>query len=127
MLRFLCFILGKPYETCKSCETLKQQLAFANEEKKQLTETLLNIISPKVVEAAPVEINQVAQSSGLFSRRRAALEARDRENAKIITEAKHLGKPDIPVKGLYELTPPSYTQEIAELEAKVGISEEKEA
>jgi hypothetical protein len=49
-------------------------------------------------------MNQIAQSSALFSRRRAALEARDRQEAQILSEKKHLGVPDklrdISVEGL---------------------------
>lgn len=96
MLRFLCFLFNKPYETCKSCETLKQQLEYERSDKKQLTETLLAIVHPKPIEATPVEFNPVIQSSGIFNRRRSALEAADREQAKIIRESKNLGRPDIP-------------------------------
>jgi hypothetical protein len=95
MFRFLLRLFGiSDFDTCKSCEILKQQLSFANEEKKELTKTLLDIIRPKVVEAAPIELNQIQQTSALFSRRRSALEQRDREDAKILKQAVHLGKPD---------------------------------
>lgn len=82
------------FEVCKSCETLKQQLAYERDEKKQLTETLLSIIKPKTFETVPVELNPVTQTAGIFSRRRAVLEAKDREEARILQEGKHLGKPD---------------------------------
>lgn len=96
MIRLLLRLFGiKDYEVCQSCETLKQQLRFANEEKKELTDTLLNIIKPKTYEAAPIELNPVSQQSALFSRRRAALEAKDREEARILKEGKHLARPDI--------------------------------
>ncbi|SRR6266567_1605805 len=94
MIRFICFLLGKPYESCKSCETLKEQLSFERSEKQQLTNTLLNILQPKAIEAAPIELNSIQQSSALFSRRRAALEAKDREEAKILRNSTSLGKPD---------------------------------
>jgi hypothetical protein len=94
MIRFIMFLLGRPYETCKSCETLKQQLAFVNDEKKQLTETLLSIVKPKTFESPPVELNPIVATSGLFSRRRAAMEERDRMEAKILSEKKNLGVPD---------------------------------
>lgn len=102
----------KDYEVCQSCETLKQQLAYERDEKKQLTETLLSIIKPKVIEAAPIELNQIQQSSAIFSRRRAALEVRDREEARILQEAKHLGKPD------------DKLVEINNLEHELGIEKE---
>jgi tRNA/tmRNA/rRNA uracil-C5-methylase (TrmA/RlmC/RlmD family) len=115
MIRFLCFIFNKPYETCKSCQTLKEQLAYERDEKRQLTETLLRIVSPKIeVQQEIREIEPVIQTSGLFSRRRAALEARDREEAKILKTSTNLGKPDDKLK------------EIEKLETELGI-EEKEA
>ena len=113
MIRFLCFLLGKPYETCKSCETLKAQLAFVNEEKKQLTDTLINILHPKVVEAAPIEINQVTQTAGLFSRRRAVLEARDRQEALIKKNSPNIAQPDDRLK------------DIDRLESELGITEKE--
>lgn len=124
MLRFICFLLGKEYETCKSCETLKQQLMIANQEKQILTNTLLDIVKPKIFEAQPVELNQIAQSSALFSRRRAALEQRDREEAKILIEKKHLGVPD----KLREVSPVPITgaNSVESLEKQLGV-EEKEA
>lgn len=97
------------YEVCYSCETLKQQLQYEREEKKQLIETLLKIVSPKLVETpAPIEINQIAQSSALFSRRRAAMEIRDKEEARIIAEKKHIGMPDS-------------LRELEKLESELGI------
>ena len=116
MIRLFLRLFGiKDFEVCQSCETLKQQLAFVNDEKKQLTETLLAIVHPKVVEAAPVEINPVVQSSGLFSRRRSALEARDRAEAAALRQST-LGKPDnIKVDNT-----------IKDLETELGV-EEKEA
>lgn len=95
MIRLLLRFLNiRDFDTCKSCETLKLQLEYERAEKSKLTETLLNILSPKVVESAPIELSPIAQSAGTFARRRAALEAKDREEAKILREAKHIGKPD---------------------------------
>lgn len=114
MIRLILRLLGiKDFEVCQSCETLKQQLAFVNEEKKQLTETLLAIVHPKVMEAAPVELSPIVQTSALFSRRRAALEAKDRAEAKILQEKKHLGMPDD-------------IKSIEQLEKELGV-EEREA
>ena len=103
MIRFICFLLGKDYEPCKSCETLKQQLDFVNVEKKELTETLLSIVKPKVYEAPPQEIQPISNTSALFSRRRAALEAKDRESAKILRGSTNLGKPDDRLKDIEKL------------------------
>lgn len=129
MTRLILRLLGiRDFEVCQSCETLKQQLAFERDEKKQLTETLLSIIHPKVIEQPVVELSPIQQSAGLFSRRRAALEAKDREEARILTEAKHLGKPDFAVSN----TPNdsrygsggSATITVAELESSLGIEKE---
>src|ERR1700687_754283 len=90
MFRFISFLLGKEWEPCKSCENLKQQLEFERSEKRLLIDTLVNIVKPKEVEAAaPIEINQIQQSSALFSRRRQALEERDRVEAAILAQKKH--------------------------------------
>ena len=115
MIRLLLRLFGiKDFEVCQSCETLKQQLSFERDEKKLLTDTLLDIVRPKVViEQEIKEVNPVIQSSGSWARRRAALEARDREEAKILLETKHLGKPDS-------------LKDISNLEKELGI-EEKEA
>lgn len=116
MIRLFLRLIGiRDYEVCQSCETLKQQLAYERDEKRQLTETLLKIVSPKVVVEQEIkEIQPVIQTSGLFSRRRAALEARDREEAKILKNSTNLGKPDDKLK------------EIEKLEIELGV-EEKEA
>ncbi len=121
MIRLLLRLLNiKDYEVCQSCETLKQQLAFERDEKKRLTDTLLTIIAPKAVETPPIEINPVAVTSALFSRRRAALEARDAENARIIKQRERLRIPD-------EATNKQIEIEKLETELGVGASEEKEA
>jgi hypothetical protein len=111
------FIFGKNYEECKSCQTLKEQLEFERSEKLRLTETLLEILKPKVVEAPPVTINEVAQSSAIFARRRAALEAADREEAKILAQRKHIARPDIAIAT-------NQNSSIEKLEQEVGITQE---
>jgi len=117
MVRLLMFLFGKDYEECKSCQTLKEQLDFEREEKKELTKTLLNILQPKTVEMTPVELNPIQQTGGTFARRRIALEERDRQSAKILSEAKYIGKPDIP----------KVDESITKLEEELGVSEEKGA
>ncbi len=117
MIRFISFLLGKPYEPCKSCETLKAQLAFVNDEKKQLTETLLKIVSPKTFEAPPTELNPIAVTSGLFSRRRAALEEKDRQDAMILAQRKHIGQPDDKIKNV------NPDENIEQLEKELNINE----
>jgi hypothetical protein len=95
LIRLFLRLFGiKDFEPCQSCETLKQQLAYVRDDNLRLTNTLLDIVKPKTYEAPPVELNQIAQSSALFSRRRAALEERDRQQAAILKQSKNLGKPD---------------------------------
>jgi len=116
LIRLFLRLFGiRDFEVCASCETLKQQLEFERAEKKQLTDTLLSIVHPKVIEQPVVEMSPIIQSSGLFSRRRAALEERARQEAKILREDKHIGHPDININKSTEA-----------LEKELGI-EEKEA
>ena len=110
MIRFICFLLGRPYESCKSCETLKLQLEYERSEKQQLTQTLLNIIQPKAFEAPAIELSPIPHTSAIFSRRRAALEEQSRQEAKILRERKHVGLPD---------------KEVEKLENELGISEKE--
>ena len=122
MLRFISFIFGKPYEPCKSCETLKQQLDYLRDDNKRLTDTLINILQPKVVEATPQIIEPVAQSSALWSRKRAALEAKDRQEAFILAQKKHIAMPDNPrVTGV--ITNIEAPQTVEQLEKELGVEE----
>ena len=115
MIRFISFLLGKPYEPCKSCETLKQELSFARAEKQELINTLINIVSPRVIEATtPVEINPINQSSMIFSRRRAALEERDRLAAATLKQSANVGRPDST----------TVIASVDELEHELGIEKE---
>lgn len=117
MIRLLLRLLNiRDYEVCASCQTLKEQLEYERSEKKQLTETLLNIIHPKVVEQPVVELSPIQQTSGLFSRKRAVLEQRDREEAKILRQSKNLGVPD-------NIKVSEVSTKIEELEHELGIEE----
>ncbi len=123
MIRLILRLFGiRDFEVCASCETLKQQLDYERAEKAQLTETLLRIVSPKAIEHPIVEVNPVIQSSGLFSRRRAALEERERQEAKILREQKHLGRPD----NLRDDVLKNIAKDVTELEKELGV-EQKEA
>ena len=104
MIRFILRLFGiRDFEPCSSCENLKEQLRYERENNFRLTDTLVRIVSPKVVEQPAVEINQIAASSALFSRRRAALEAKDREEARILKNSTNLGKPDDSLKDITKL------------------------
>lgn len=117
MIRFISFLLGREYEECKSCQTLKEQLAVVNEEKKQLTETLINIFKPKVYENPPIELQSTLATANTFSKRRAALEAASREQAKLLKTSKVIGRPD---SELNQVT--MNNKAIEELEQELGIS-----
>lgn len=96
MFRFISFLLGRQYEECKGCEILKQQLYIVNEEKRQLTQTIIDIVKPQppaiqhVTSGTTVPITAVSS----FSRRRAAREVRDREEAKALRDSPFIAKPD---------------------------------
>jgi len=83
MVRFISFLLGKPYESCKGCETLKYQLELANYEKKQLLDTILNIVKPQPVISTPVTTQPIHKVASSWTKQRAALEAEDRHRAQI--------------------------------------------
>lgn len=110
------FLLGKPYETCKSCETLKEQLDIANAEKQQLTATLLNLLKPKVYEQPAQELAPIAPKLAMFSRRKAALEAADREKARTLANSRNIGTPDN--------NPNQVKDNIEKLEAELGVKED---
>lgn len=102
------------FEVCKSCETLKGQLIYERDEKQRYVQALLDIIKPKVVESAPIELNQISQSSALFSRRRKALEEKDRIEAAVLSQSKNIGRPDFA----------SIDSNIDKLESELGIEKE---
>ena len=120
MFRFISFLLGRPYESCSSCANLKEQLEYERGQTKLLIDTLVNIVSPKVTEAAPVEINPIQSSSALFSRRRAALEEKDRQEAQILSMKKHVAVPD----NLNKIKP---NMSVDELEKELGVEEKEGA
>lgn len=95
MTRFFLRLLGiKDFEPCQSCENLKEQLRYERDENQRLVSTLITIVSPKVIEQPPQEINPLQTSSLLFSKRRAAMEDRDRQEAAILRQSKNVGRPD---------------------------------
>jgi len=87
MVRLLLRLVGiKDFDTCKSCETLKQQLELANHEKKELMETLIQLTRPNVVVPTGETkiLTQVPGVAGSFGRRRAALENMHRKRDEVI-------------------------------------------
>lgn len=74
-------------KTCKSCETLREQLALVNEDKRKLLEIILekNKTIPEEINK-PSEHKPVGSSYVPWNVRRAALEAEDREKARILRD-----------------------------------------
>ena len=120
MIRLLSRIFHWDYDSCKGCEVLKQQLAIVNEEKKQLTDTLLSLLNPKVIELPPQHVSSITNAPPIqnFARRRAELERRDRELAKTLANSNVIGRADHESR----IDKPKPTPEqIAEAESALGI------
>lgn len=127
MIRLLCIIFHIPYETCKSCETLKEELRFMREENKRLSQCLVDIASPAKKETVQQFVAPAANHPLLFSRRREELERQDRERAAARANSGPLvAKSDIEIKNdvikkniLSE--PVGQTQSIEDLERELGV------
>lgn len=83
MIRFLTFLLNKPYESCKGCETLKQQLDIVNKEKADMLETLLNLARPQIQHVDPVVMAPLNKTAIPWHKRKQMLEAEDAHAAKL--------------------------------------------
>lgn len=92
-------------ELCESCETLKSQLALANQTNEKLIQRILEKSEPeRVVAPVPVPFNKQTLP---WAARRQILEAEDREKARALRNAP---KPDS-------------TTSVEELEKELGIVE----
>jgi len=70
---------------CESCETLKMQLAIANDEKRQLLNQILYKPEPEVkVDTSELKPVSTLSHTGSWRVRQQMLEAEDREKAKIL-------------------------------------------
>ena len=94
MIRFISHLFKLSYEPCKGCSVLQVQLQIANENNKELTKTLLNLLNPKVIEVPAVAVNPIKQNLTTFSKRREALEAEDRNKAAVERNSKFIAKVD---------------------------------
>lgn len=112
MFRFISHLLGRPYEECKSCEILKQQLEMVNQEKRDLLDTLLGVVNPKVVDQPSVVLQPIAPKAMLWRQRRAMLEEQDRETAKKMRDDPLRGKSNSDVR---------VNEEISKLEEELGV------
>lgn len=125
MVRLLLRLLKiTDFEVCASCKTLKEQLEFERSEKKELLDSLLRITNPKVIEAPTQEVQPIRDSAVSFSRRRAALEMRDRMEAKTLADSQHIGRPDIPNNpNKIQFVEVPKREAIEKLEEELGVSE----
>jgi len=123
----------KDSKVCPSCEVLKQQLEYANYEKKLL---LNSIISPRQTQDIPKEVvfpESISKAGIPWAVRKQMLEAEDRKKAALMREAE-AAKLKLaadtargPSGGLAVAVPFSSNAEaerISELEKELGISDE---
>lgn len=131
MFRFISHIMKLNFEPCKGCEVLKQQLELSNSQNKELTDTLLQLIRPRVVEHPTVEVQSTQVVAGTWTRKKAMLEEQERVKARIARESPFIAKSDIirnhPTKSeKAEVTPlgnNSTNESIDRLEKELNVSE----
>jgi hypothetical protein len=101
----------KSYEdkVCKSCETLKEQLAIANIEKRQMLESILSLTAKPAENQSspPVDYEKLKPKMMTWNVRRQMLEAEDRKAAQVLAEQRK--NKDV-------------EKDIEELEKEVGIA-----
>ena len=115
--------LKSQIQSCKSCETYKQQLDFVNNEKAELMETLIQLTRPNIIvpTGETKELKQVPQAGMMFGRRRTLL-----ENAHRLSEEKIKTSPfvasvsDLPRATVKDITP----QSVDALEHELGLGAE---
>ena len=84
MIRFIMTLLGRHYEPCKSCETLREQLAYERGNNSHLTQTIISLARPSSI---PQPVPSISGSTNIklpqpftrLSQRRAEAEQADRE------------------------------------------------
>ena len=82
MIRLIYNYFG--LDSCKSCETLRNQLNIANHEKEELLSTILGLVKPEVVQnQAPIIVEPIKNKAIPWHVRQKALEEEDRAKAKI--------------------------------------------
>lgn len=119
MLRLFLRLLNiRDFESCKSCETLRIQLEIANEEKKEMTQTLLGLIQPKVYEATPINVPAFAKQASTFSQRRPMLE-KQHEARKDVRDRSPFIVPSR-ANTVKDISP----ETVADMEKKLNLAEE---
>jgi len=123
MIRLILRLLNiRDYEGCKSCETLKQQLALVNEERERLTSTILNLVKPQVIPQQVTQTAPLVQSVSTFSRRRAELEKSERTKERIVKTSPLIAKvEDVKLSSGLDVN------SVEELEKELGLEEKTNA
>jgi len=105
---------------CASCDTLREQLAIANIEKKQMLESILSFTRPAESQPSPVvDYEQLKPKMVTWNVRRQMLEAEDRRQAQILAEQRKAAAEAAKTKEKI-----TQEQSIEQLEKELGISEE---
>jgi hypothetical protein len=81
-----CQLAAQESKVCVSCETLKMQLAIANDEKRQLLSSILS--KPAEAPSPQVDPEHLKPKMMTWNVRRQMLEAEDRKKAAVIAEQK---------------------------------------
>ena len=110
MLRFICFLLGKTYESCKSCETLRVQLDYERSNNAELLASLLNIAKPTVVEQHAKEIEPIRPKAIPWHKKQQMLEEQKRMEARVLRQ-----------RAVDEKNESSVIKDIERLEAELGV------
>jgi hypothetical protein len=112
MLRFISFLLGKPYEPCKGCEVYKEQLKIMQRNQEALLDQIITITKPEVKivsnQEAPKPITPKYVPWSVTQRK---LELEDREKARqaIMNDAKRQN--------------PDVADKIEKLEEELGVED----
>lgn len=104
-----CEEVEQEKKVCQSCEVLKLQLAIANDEKRQMLETILSMSNPPKQETAPppVDWEKLRPRAATWNIRKQMLETEDRRKAQILAQQKK----------------DAITNDIAKLEEELGVQE----
>lgn len=99
---------------CASCDTLREQLAIANVEKRQMLDSILSLTKPSEPAPSPqVDYEKLKPKMTTWNVRRQMLEAEDKKQAQVLAEQR---------KSVVEAT---RAAEIAKLEKELGVGEVK--
>src|SRR5882672_11162286 len=113
MIRFLSWLFNKPYEICKSCETLKEQLDYERAQSKEMLSLISSLLKPKEIFVPEQPPMPITPRHTIFSRRRAELEKTDAELARKMRNSTLVAREDPEQK--------SKVNPVEQLEIDLGI------